>query len=62
MAIEHDAGTPAAKPHAVEQHGMKPVAVVFAAANAAVLAVFGGLLASGWIEFGISAAQATGTG
>ena len=43
----------------VERHGMKPVAVVFGMANMAVLAVFVGLVATGWLEFGVSAIAAT---
>ena len=46
----------------VETHGMKPVAVLFAVANAAVLAVFIGLAATGWVEFGVDAVAATSAG
>ena len=45
-----------------DAHGMKPVAVVFAVANAAVLAVFIGLAATGWLEFGVDAVAATSAG
>ena len=45
-----------------ETHGMKPVAVMFAVANAAVLAIFVGLFATGWIELGASAVAATPAG
>ena len=40
-------------------HGMKPVAVVFLAANVAVLGVFAGLVMAGWIEIGSTAVAAT---
>ena len=53
------ADTRAPKAGETERHGMKPVAVVFAIANAAVLAVFVGLLATGWVEFGSTAVAAT---
>ena len=47
---------------AKETHGMKPVALMFAVANAAVLAIFVGLVATGWIEFGVTAVAATPAG
>ena len=47
---------------AKETHGMKPVALMFAVANAAVLAIFAGLVATGWIEFGVTAVAATPAG
>ena len=47
---------------ATEAHGMKPVALMFAVANAAVLAIFAGLVATGWIELGVTAVAATPAG
>ena len=44
--------------NATENHGMRPVAIAFAVANAAILGVFALLVVSGWLDVGTMQAVA----